>query len=470
VVPEVTKGVTPAAPAFQTLRVTGSELSAEPTYVTSSELVADRQITDQVLTGIEPGGSIPQEVSFGALDPILPGLMFSSWQEKILATGTEITAASATAYTVTARPTSYAKGMLLRATGFTNAANNGLKLLTGGSTTSATVSGGATETPGATARLKLVGFECAAGDCAADASAKTLTISSSSGTWTSLDLVPGEWVKIGGEAAATQFATAANNGWARISAVTATVLTFDVVPASFTTDAGSTKTIRVWVGDYIRNGVVPTSYTIEEVFEDLSPVQYQYYRGMQPSQLQVQADSQSILTSSVDFIGISVNGPVTTRFASATTVAAPTGDVLNTSANVGRIAIDGGETVTGPNFVLSASLTINNQLRRKNAIGVLGSADIGAGRVMVSGDLSTYYGDSTILAKVRSNAAASYDSRFYDAAGRAIIFDVPRIKFSGGDPAVPGVDTDRTLDVGFMGLKNPLGYTVQIQRVEEFEQ
>jgi hypothetical protein len=472
VVQEVTRGVTPASPAFQELRVTASGLTAQPNFVQSSELVSDRQVRDQILVGVEPGGNIPQEVSFGALDPVLPGVMFNPWAVKLQAEGgTEITAVSSTAYTTSTRPSAFALGMLIRASGFTNAANNGLKLLTGGSTTSATVSGGATETPGATARLKLVGFQCANGDCAANGAGKTLTISATSGTWTSLGLQPGEWVKVGGADTGTKFATAANNSWARIATVTATVLTFDIVPANWATDNGSGKTIRIWVGDYIRNGVTPISYTVEESFDDLSPVQYQYYRGMQPNQLQLQADAQAILTSSVDFIGRSIEGPVTTRFASATTIAPPEGEVLSASANVGRIAVDGGDSVTGPNFVLGSSITIQNQLRRKNAVGVLGTADVGAGRVMVSGELNTYYGDSTILAKVRANTAASWDARFIDPNGtRAIVIDVPRLKFGGGDPEVGGVDQDRTLNTPFMGLRHPvLGYTVQFQRFEEFE-
>lgn len=471
VVQEVTRGVTPASPAFQELRITASGLTAQPNFVQSAELVSDRQVKDQILVGTEPGGSIPQEVSFGALDPVLPGVFFNPWALKQEVLGTNISAASSTAYTTVAQPTAWALGMLVRATGFANALNNGLKLLTGGSTTSATVSGGATETPGATARLKLVGFQCASGDCAANGAGKTLTISATSGTWTSLGLQAGEWVKIGGEAAGTQFATAANNGWARIASVSATVLTFDIVPTNWATDNGSGKTIRLWVGDYLRNGVTPIAYTVEEAFEDLSPVQYQYYRGMQPNQLQVSVDAQQILTSTVEFVGRSVEGPVTTRLGGATTLAAPNAEVLSASANVGRIAVDGGEAVTGPNFVLGASITIANQLRRKNAVAVLGTADVGAGRVMVSGELNTYYGDATILNKVRGNQAASWDARFIDPNGtRAIVIDVPRLKFGGGDPEVGGVDQDRTLSTPFMGLRHPtLGYTVQFQRFEEFE-
>jgi hypothetical protein len=83
------------------------------------------------------------------------------------------------------------------------------------------------------------------------------------------------------------------------------------------------------------------------------------------------------------------------RATGATDVAAPTFGVLNTSSNVGRIGFNG-SAITGPNFVMSASFNINNNLRAQKAIGALGAIGVGNGEFTVTGKLQTYFGDAPV--------------------------------------------------------------------------
>ncbi|MBL3683997.1 hypothetical protein F2981_02515 [Sinorhizobium meliloti] len=53
------------------------------------------------------------------------------------------------------------------------------------------------------------------------------------------------------------------NGWARIVAVTAGKLTLDNLPTGWAANAGAGKTLRVFFGDRIKNGVTMFSNTIE---------------------------------------------------------------------------------------------------------------------------------------------------------------------------------------------------------------
>ncbi len=484
IVREVTLGTTPATPAFIPLRIKGADLSYSQNKVTSDELRADRQTTDLVLVGAEAQGTIPMEQSYGAQDELLVGLMFSDWVNAPYrynngSADSAITDVSATVLTFGAAggnrtgQGSFAIGHMVRTTGFTIPGNNGLFRLTGATATTATTTGLSIEaSPPGTARMKVVGVRAgAAAEWSSNAGTNVITRASGTVDFAAVGLVPGMWVKASGWTGAAT----ANNGWYRLSAVATALLTFDVVPTGFVTDAGTGMTITLWFGDYIRNGVTKTSYTVEEQFQDLASPEFQYLTGMVPSTGEFSFDGQAIAQCAFAFLGTSASIG-TARFAGATDKSVdyygalpPTHDVYNTSAHVGRIA-ENGAAIAGPNYVTSASLSINNNLRRRTAVGSVGSVDIAAGRCIVTGKLSIYYGSKLVLDRIRNNTASSWDLRLIDATGtKGLVVDCPRIKLNSGDPSVSGVDTDRMIEPEFQALRHPtLGYTVQFQRIEEF--
>lgn len=474
---ESTFATTPASPAFQELRYNSSSLAYSPKTVISDEIRSDRQISDVTLVGYETSGDIATELSYGNLDPLMRGAFFSDWvltpeRTNVTADSIITDVAAATGIVTVTTGDAFATGMLVKASGFTNSANNGVFVSTGGSATTAVFGAGASMTnetaPPAGARLKVVGAQAGSADVAAVISpANRLT--STTLNWTTLGLAVGMWVKIGGTTSGQKFATAANNGWARISAIAATYIEFDSVPSGWSADAGTGKTIRVFWGDYMRNGTTERSFTIEQAYEGLAVPEYEYYTGMEVSNMSFEMNSQDIMKAGMSFMGSQATIG-TTRFASATTVATTTNDVLNTSNHVGSIR-EGGSAVSGPNYVTAVKFSIDNNLRMQNAIGQAGAVGIGVGRANISGSMSTYFGSSSLLSKLRNNTATSYDFRLNDPSGtKAYIFDMPRIKFSGGNPEVSGVDTDIMIELGFTAIRHStLGYTIQVQRVEYYE-
>lgn len=477
IVEEVTIGTTPATPAFETLRVTVPNLAASKQTKVSNELRADRQITDRITVGFQSGGDISQEVSYGAMDSLIRGGLQSEWvwapvRDNNGVADSNITDVTATDVTILAsngtqfRSGVFAVGHLVRTTGFTNAGNNGLRRAGAGTTaTIIKLAGGTIEAaPPAAARAKAVGFEGASGDITATAGG----LGSTALDFTTLGLVVGQWLWVGGPSAGTTFATAAVRGWCRISAIAATALTFDIKPAGWGVDAGAAKTIRAYFGDYIRNGTTRRSYTIEQQFQDLAVPTYEYYKGMVPTALEFDVKSQDILTGKTTFMGMTVADPSAVRFTGATDVAAPTNDVMNSSDNVGSVLVNGVE-LTG-NYVTSLNLSIDNAGRRNTSIGSKFSRDIKSGRVSVMGKVEMYYDDATVLTYIRNSTAVGFFFPISDPGGtKAYLMDMPRVKFGDGNPTVPGVDTDRMLPTDFQALRHPtLGYTIQIQRLEEY--
>lgn len=465
-VPETVYGVVPTSPAFRPLRMTSASLAFAPKTDVTKELRADRQIPDIIRTGFEAGGQVPAEVSYGALDDMMYGGLMSDWVVRgafaeNVSSGSKITATTATTFAVTG--VAFNVGDIVRASGFTNAANNGIFVaVTGTVSGTLTVSGGlVVETPPAGARLTFAGRVYAS----ALLSTTATTLVRSAGSWITDGVVAGEWIKIGSDTITTgKFATATCNGWARVASVSALTLVLDVIPTGMTTDTGTGKTIAIFFGDYLRNGVTPKSFTLEEQFQDLAVPEYHTYTGMRVGTMVFTAASQSIMEANITFMGANATY-LTTRVAGATDLPVATGEVLNTSANVGRIA-EGGAALTDPNYVMSSEITIDNTLRRQNAIGNAGSIGIGLGRANVTGKISTYYGNNSLLSKLLANTASSFDQRIMSSDGSyAMVFDVPRVKYASGAPTVPGVDTDRMLDLTFQGLVHPtLGYTLHIQR------
>jgi hypothetical protein len=412
------------------------------------------------------------ELSFDAQEDVIESALQSDWLVKAQRLDAQITDVASGQYNVTDVNDAYAIGQLVKASGFTNAANNAtFRAETASNATTLVYASAVLEaSPPATAKLHQVGFEGASGDITTTAGG-TDSIDATALDLTTLNLLPGEWLKVGGTAAGTQSETTANNDWVRIAAtpaITATTIVLDVVPTGWTSDTNAAKTIRVWQGQSIKNASVDKSYSIEEQFTDHSPVTYQIFTGMKVNTLGFELGAAAIINSTVNWMGKDASMSET-RFAGSTDVVATTSEILNTSSDVGRIG-ENGVPVADPNFVLEGSININNNLRRQNAIGTLGSVGIGSGEFSVTGSLNSYFGNKDVAEKVINNDESSFDIRVFDAASQAMVFDLPKMKFSAGAPNVPGKNQDVTVPLEYQAYRHPdFGYTMLIQRFYEFE-
>ena len=262
-----------------------------------------------------------------------------------------------------------------------------------------------------------------------------------------------------------------NNVWGRISAITSTQLTI-VAPSSAATETTAGNAI-VWFGDYVRNGVAAISlhqYAVERRFEDHNPVTRELFLGMAVGQLNIGLSPEGTATGTATFVGFNAKADTTVvnlyKGGTPTDVAAQAHDVYNTSSDVGRIGrgVDPVDA-SNANHVLEASININNNLRPQAAVGVLGAVGIGVGEFTVTGNLNTYFDNKDILDALLANTDTSYDIAMRNPDGRALLFDMPRIKFASGAPQVQGKNQDAVLPLGYQALRHEaLGYTMHAQR------
>lgn len=480
VVRETTLGVTPTTPRMRTARITGESLSYQPQFVSSEELRSDRMTADPIKINETNEGGINFELSYpvdnSPLSEFLRSLMFSTWlntpqRDNDGTADSVITAVTDTTDVVTVTTgDAFVAGQIALFSGFTADENNGVfKCTTGSATAPAFLGAGfvADAAPAAAARIKVVGFDGASGDITALADG----LGSTALDFTTLGLRPGQWVKIGGTADASTFAFLVTAGaasraaaWARISgAITATKIPLDNLPTGWTTDSGTGKTIRVFFGDQIKNGVTRSSLTIERGFLGQAVPTYIAQAGMVAGQSEMNYTTEQLVTGSFTFNGLS--GAEGTTALDASPDAATTNPIMSANVNVGRIA-ESGAALSSPNWVRSATITQNNNLRMITAVGSVGAVDIGVGECAVSGTVETYFGSRSLLTKLLAGTVGNINLRTAKN-GQAIIDAIPRATFTGGSPSAGAKNQDVMLPLTYQASMDTLTNAVRI--IDRFE-
>jgi hypothetical protein len=469
-VTESTWGTTPSTPTMTSVRVTGESFKYGIDNIRSEEIRADRLTPDLVQVGARANGGFNLELSYGAFDEEIESLLYSTWQKVAdiynATADSSITDAGTVAntYAVASGGASFKVGHLCRASGFTNSANN--QLFRVASSTATTVVGTslsltAETAPPAGARLKAVGFQGATADITATASGLGSTLLD----FTTLGLAVGQWVKIGGINAVNQFATAALNGWARITAIAATALTLDNRPTGWTTDAGTGKNMQVWFGDYIRPGVTQKSFTYEKSVSNMATVVYRQFLGMIAASASLTFEAGAIVNGSMEFLG--KNETTTGSTVASVTSAAPQNAVMNAVSNVARVS-EGGAVISANNPSKRVTMNITNNLREQMAIGTLGLISVGAGDFDVTGEIQTYFGDSTLYAKYVAGTATSM-SLITTSQSKAYVFGLPNVKFEDGEAASGARNQDVMLTLQYRALLDTTTNTsFQIDRFSEY--
>lgn len=465
------------------LRVTGApNLGFNPNSITTNEIRSDRQVTDTILVGADAGGDLNIELSSGSFDDLISGAMFNQWTETPRKTGgSEITATGSGTVDLDSA-TGFQENFIVRFDNvgtydvgagvyvITTIAVNTLTLTPYDANTNAM---DASATIAADTTMIVTGYQAdAAGEIDLAVAGGVGTLSASGGSslanymGAATNLSAGQWIKL------ANFDTAGNNVWARVVTADGTNITFNA-PTTAATEASPSGKVEIFFGDFITNGIEAVDsheFVVERRFSDHSPVTREVFLQMAVDTLQITLRPEAIATGTVTFLGATAESDTTVSNlysgGTPTDLDAPDTNVYNTSSNIGRLGRDDNVIGSADNFVLDISLTIANNLRQKKGVGILGAADIGVGEFNVSGTLTTHFDDRTILQALLAQTETSLDYAVVDADGRAMVFDLPRIKYTSGSPDVPGKNADVTLAAGIQAIRDAtLDYTMLVQRL-----
>lgn len=342
---------------------------------------------------------------------------------------------------------------LVFASGFNTAANNGLKLVTAATQPDITVSTALTTeaNPPYGAQVSVVGVQGGSADLNVDIATGPLPrITSTTLNFTTLGLVPGEWIFVGDDNAPFQFVNAVNNGWKRIKTIAATYLELDKSDTTMVAETGTGLTIRLFFGRVIRNEPanlqVRRTYQLEQTLgapDDASPalIQSQYITGSVLDEIQLNIPTANKATFEASFNGC--DNELRTAAQGVKTGLRPTlvSDVaFNTSSDISRIKLNVISPTNANPTALFAYLTglkimIKNNTSMNKAVGTLGSFDITAGLFEVSATLDAYFADVSAITAVKNNSDMTLDCIIVKA-NKGMTIDLPYAALGDGKPDV----------------------------------
>ena len=473
----------PGSPVWYALEPNSySDFGGQISTVARNPINPTRQRKKGVTTDLDASGGFNQDLTFDNLTRLLQGFFFADIREKkttIPMNSAAITITSVVtaddSYNAASGLSGFLAGDLVYASGFTNSANNGLKVVAAASS-AATVTVTANlvvETPPAAAYLRRVGYQFGSASVDITLNGNYVRLNRASGTvdYTTLGLIAGEWVFLGGDSATLQFAN--NQGWARVNAVAATYIEFDKTSWTGAGEVGTGKTIQMFLGSVLKNEsdtalIKRRTYNIERTLgQDSNGTMSEYLVGAVPNELTINIAQADKVT--VDMTFVALDNEQRTGLTGVKSGTRPTltpGSAFNTSTDMARMKlslVSANDSSVDPLFAFAteASLTINNNVSPNKAIGVLGAFDTTAGTFEVGGSMTAYFADVTAVQAVRNNSDVTLDMVMLKR-GYALLWDIPLLSLGDGRLAVEQ-DQAITLPLEKMAAESKFNHTLLFQ-------
>lgn len=431
-----TPGTLPGSPVWKPLEPnTYADFGGQTKLTPRNPITSTRQRKKGVVTDLDAAGGFNTDFVTESLTDVLQGFLFADWRKKTSLNDTSVTS---TLYNVVSGGAGFLVNSLLFSEGHVIAGNNGLKVVTASAATTVTAAGLAAETSPATAKITRVGHQGASADLTMTVSGGVATLGSTTLNFTTLGLIPGEWIWVGGDTAITQFATAANNGFYRIKTIAANAIVFDRQPSTSVTDAGTGKTIQLFFGHVLKNESSAAlqklrTYHLER---QLTTSQFEYIKGSAANTLVINIKKADKITFDVSFVGLSTERAAAAK--SGTREALPIQAAFNSSSDFTRLRFSDDTTAASlATYVDEVKLTIDNGIDPVKAVAALGGIDINYGDFMVSGTINAFFTTYAAVDAVINNDDVALDFALVTRSGDqrlpvGWLFDVPLLALGDG--------------------------------------
>lgn len=404
----------------------------------------DRQRKKGVVSDLESAGGFNNDLTQSNLQELMQGFFFADLRRK----GEEpCTGTTTTKYNL-AETAGFLVNSLVEGSGFTNSGNNSVNKVTVVTTDTSITAGSLTTegSPPAAAKCVVVGYEFDSATLDVDVSGDLPRLTRASGAvdFTTLGIIPGEWIFVGGDGANEDFVNVENNGFKRVRSVAATYIELDKSTITMTTETGTGLTVRVFLGRVLKNetgtDITRRTYQLERTLgapDDALPteIQSEYIVGAVANELVFNFDTADKVTCDLSFMAADhETRSGATGVKSGTRPDISECDAFNTSTDFTRIKLSSfSDTNEAPDplfaFVQDFKITINNNVSANKAIGTLGAFDLTAGMFQVSGEMTAYFSDVAAIASVRANADITLDMAMVkDNSG--VVIDLPLISLS----------------------------------------
>lgn len=449
-----------------------TDFGGEITTVKRNPITASRQNKKGSATGVNASGGFAQDLTESNTTRLLQGFFFADAREK--ATTASLKAARIPITGVTAADDEYAAASglggfkvsaLALASGFAIAANNGLKKVSAATATDVGVAQPLTDeaAPPATAQLETVGFEFATGDASLSANGNKLRLNSVAVNMTTLGLIPGEWVYLGGDGTTNRFGDD-KHGFCRVGAIATGYLEFDKSDFDAVVDAGAGKAIQLFFGIFIQNESVRSlikrrTYHVERTLDqDDDGEMAEYLIGAVPNELTLNFPQEDKVTVDMSFMALdNMQRDGTQGLLPGTRPDIVEAECFNTSLNFSRIKLsvldnENSNPVPLAAYLQDIKLSINNGATANKALGVFGGFEVSVGNFDVSGSVQAYFNGMDATRAVRNNTSCTLDVAIVKD-GIGMVFDLPLITLGNGRLSVEA-DTPVMLPLDTMAAES----------------
>lgn len=357
---------------------------------------------------------------------------------------------------------------LLHAKGYTNSGNNGIHVLTADLATSGstiTVGGSSltVETPPTNATLQVAGVRVL------DDADLTLTISGSTATlvsalaisdWSSLGLMAGMYIHIGG---VDTDGTVINGlgtggtesyGYARIVSISGATLNLDKLDANLTPGAGpyvgpASASQDVLFGRFVRNVEVTDdsddtrfleqSWQFEGSYPNLGSggaTEYEYAVGNYVNEFSLNTPLTDKATVSFGFIGTNSDDITATRKSGASTAVSPLRTTaFSSSIDLVSITTDLVSSVSEVCFK-NLTFTCLNNISPEKCLGTLGATFVNYGLFEFNIEGQMLFTNKAIVNAIKNNTTVTFAAILRNEDG-AIAIDIPEMTVGGGGREFP---------------------------------
>lgn len=216
-----------------------------------------------------------------------------------------------------------------------------------------------------------------------------------------------------------------------------------------------------WENGSIVNGVVRRSFSIFRKFNDLdNPSLPNFvYVGCEYNTMTLSISTESIVTANFGIVGADQLEPSATEPTGATFGEATITEPMDSFT--GLIKEGGVES----SVVTEVELSIENGIAPRYVVGTKKSIKQSIGKFKVTGTLTAYFEDATLVGKYLREEATSLEFTVTDGLpDNQYTFLLPKIKFTGGQPDVGG-EGPITLSMPFTAEYDPtIAGTLKITR------
>ena len=380
---------------------------------------------------------------------------------KPAATDAKVTAVAADGYTTTG--TTSANGwaitgdaeILIRARGFANPANNGLKVVTAITGTKLSVAGLVAESsPPANAYVALAGITTK-GNTKSAYNNSTKTIKFGAGL-DALNLVKHDWIQY--------IHNDVIIGWGRVESVTGNDIKLDRVAWARPADLADQGNSSIHVASrYINNPTAENfkrySYAFERKIKD---GQIQRVTGNVLNSLSLTLGTAAKLVTQLDFIALDGTSEATP--AAGIRLGEHKETIYNTSNDIQHVVLLDPESKEVIGYLRDLSFAVDKGITAQFAIGRQGSVGSSSSGFAFTSEITAYFTDLGVVKAARGNISANMYVVAANESG-AFVLDLPLVTVTTADVAV-AKDEPVTVSISTRNVKGNDGYTLRWSQFE----